>query len=108
MDSRRRVVSLSLRPPGVTSAALWASRPTSARAVSELRAATDYAQYAGVYGITDISLGGSDVTQSGSQLRDPDRGEFAPKFHGVGVIRIQISDRLRFCADGNILTSTDG
>lgn len=47
---------------------------------SELRARTDYTQYATVYGITDISLSGSDVIQTGSQLRDPDTEEFGWTF----------------------------
>lgn len=43
-------------------------------------AATDYTQYATVYGITDISLSGSDVIQIRSQLRDPHTVEFGWSF----------------------------
>lgn len=43
---------------------------------SELRARTDYTQYVTVYGITDVSLSGSDVIQIGSQLRHTDTVAF--------------------------------
>ena len=56
-----------LLSPCVTSSL---SRITSCSEL-ELRAITDYAQFLTVYGITDASLSGSDVTQ----LRDPDKGQ---------------------------------
>ena len=81
-DSRTVPVWQRLRSPSFTSSA---SSPCDLPHIascreSELGAATDYRQYATVYGITDISLSGSDVIQIRSQLGDPDTVEFGWSF----------------------------